>query len=99
MHGGSCSSPTVSGLSRRRNRLLVEIGRTLKPTRSGTGSSAFASSHYAHASGQVLPLIRTLLKLLHHGFQARLRPFPDRLGGGGGAFRSCQRGRAKDGNG
>jgi hypothetical protein len=80
MRGGSCYSPTVSGLSGRRNRLLVEIGRTLKPTRSDTGSSAFASSHYAHASGQVLPLIRTLLKLLHHGLQARLRTFPDRLG-------------------
>ncbi len=59
---------------------MVEIGRTFKPTRSGTGSSAFASSHYAHASRQVLPLIRTLLKLLHHGLQARLRTFPDWLG-------------------
>src|SRR5260370_38243070 len=80
MSGVSFSSPHVSGLSRRRNRLLVEIGRIFKPTRSGTGSSVFASSLYAHASGQVLPLIRTLLKRLHHGLQARLRTFPDRLG-------------------
>ncbi|GAC1675781.1 MAG: hypothetical protein PVS3B1_16190 [Ktedonobacteraceae bacterium] len=56
------------------------IGRTLKPTRSGMGSSADASSHYAHASGQRLPLIRALLQSLHHGSQARLRIFPDLLG-------------------
>jgi hypothetical protein len=30
--------------------------------------------------GQVLPLIRALLQLLHHGSQARLRTFPDVLG-------------------
>jgi hypothetical protein len=81
MHGGSCCSPTVSGLSRRRNRLLVEIGRTFQPTRSGTGS--FARSRHAHASGEWLPFIRTLLQILHHGSQARLRTFPDVLGDGG----------------
>src|SRR5262249_7261673 len=80
MHGGSCSSPTVSGLSRRRNRLLVEIGRTFKPTRSGTGSSALASNHYAPASTQMLPFIRTLLQLIHHGEPPRFHTLPDRLG-------------------
>jgi hypothetical protein len=79
----SCYSPTVSGLTRRGNRLLVRIGRTFEPTRSGTDSSALASSHYAHASGQFLPLIRTLLEFLHHGSQARLRTFPDVLVDGG----------------
>lgn len=57
------------------------IGRTLKPTRSGTGS--FSRSHQTHASGQNLPLIRTLLQGLHHGLQARLRPCPVRLADGG----------------
>jgi len=56
----------------------VGIGRTFEPTRSGTGS--FARSHEAHASGQDLPFIRTLLEILHHGLQARLRTFPDMLG-------------------
>src|SRR5260221_10062756 len=82
MRGGSCSSPNASGRSRRRNWLLVGIGRTFEPTRSGTGSS-FVRCRQAHASGQVLPLIRTLLKGLHHGSQARLRTFPDVLGDGG----------------
>src|SRR5215471_16797516 len=88
MRGGSCCSPIASGRSRRRNRLLVGIGRTFQPTRSGTGSPSFASSHYAHASRQVLPLIRTLLQFLHHGLQARLRTFPVVLGDrGDGLFR------------
>ena len=56
------------------------IGRTFEPMRSGTGSSAGASSHQAHASGQEMSLIRTLLEILHHGSQARLRTFPDVLG-------------------
>ena len=93
MHGGSCSSPTVSGLSRRRNRLLVEIGRTLKPTRSGTGSS-LVRCRQAHALGQVLPLIRTLLQILHHGSQARLRTCPDLLGDGGDGLLWSQVGKA-----
>ena len=80
MRGGSCSSPTASSRLRRGDRFLVGIGRTFEPTRSGTGSSAGATSHYAHASGQRLPLIRTLLQVLHHGSQARLRTFPDVLG-------------------
>ncbi len=45
MREGSCYSPIVSGRPRRNNRLLVGIGRTFEPTRSGTGSSAGASSH------------------------------------------------------
>jgi hypothetical protein len=66
---------------------LVGIGRTFEPTRSGTGSP-FVRSRQAHASGQVLPFIRTLLKLLHHGSQARFRTFPDVLGDrGDGLFR------------
>src|SRR5260370_1159684 len=78
MRGGSCYSPNASGRSLWMNRLLVGIGRTFKPTYSGTGS--LARSHQAHASGQVLPFIRTLLETLHHGLQARLRTFPDMLG-------------------
>ena len=78
MRGGSCYSPNASGRSLGMNRLLVGIGRIFKPTRSGTGS--FARSHHAHASGQDLPFIRTLLENLHHGSQARLRTFPDMLG-------------------
>ena len=54
------------------------IGRTFEPTRSGTGS--FSRSRQAHASRQVLPLIRTLLKPLDHGSQARLRTFPHLVG-------------------
>ena len=98
MRGGSCSSPTVSSRFRRNNRLLVGIGRTFEPTRSCTGSSAFASSHYAHASGQVLPLIRTLLKLLHHGLQARLRTFPDWLGDRGDRLLRFQVGKPRKPN-
>ncbi len=65
----------------------MEIGRTFEPTRSGTGSS-FARSQQAHALGQVLPLIRALLQILHHGPQARLRTLPDVLGDrGDGLFR------------
>ena len=60
---------------------MVGIGRTFEPTRSGTGS--FARSRHAHALGQGLPLIRTLLQILHHGSQARLRTCPDLLGDGG----------------
>jgi len=56
----------------------VGIGRTFEPTRSGTGSHPIGQQ--AHASGQVLPLIRTLLQSLHHGSQARLRTFPGMLG-------------------
>ena len=74
---------------------MVGIGRTFEPTRSGTGSSAFASSHYAHASGQRLPLIRTLLKSLHHGSQARLRTFPDVLSDGGLCLLGFQVGQQK----
>ena len=74
MRGGSCYSPIVSGRPRRNNRLLVGIGRTFEPTRSGTGS--LARRRQAHASGQFLPLIRTLLQILYHGSQARLRTFP-----------------------
>src|SRR6202140_1834079 len=77
MRGGSCCSPNVSLFSIRKTRLLVGIGSTFEPTRSGTGS--FSRSRQAHASGQFLPLIRTLLQTLHHGSQARLRTFPDRL--------------------
>src|SRR5437660_8122926 len=83
MRGGSCYSPNASGCSvSRDNRLLVGIGRTFEPTRSGTGSS-FVRCRQTHASGQVLPLIRTLLKVLHHGSQARLRTFPHVAGDGG----------------
>src|ERR1700686_3771151 len=77
MRGGSCCSPNVSLFSIRKTRLLVGKGSTFEPTRSGTGS--FARSRHAHASGQFLPLIRTLLQTLHHGSQARLRTCPDRL--------------------
>ena len=81
MRGGSCCSPNVSLFSIRKTRLLVGIGRTFEPTRSGTGS--FARSRHAHALGQGLPLIRALLQILHHGSQARLRTCPDLLGDGG----------------
>jgi hypothetical protein len=80
---------------RRSNRLLMGIGRTFEPTRSGTGSSAGAASHYAHASGQGLPLIRTLLQALHHGSQARLRTFPDVLGDRGVCVPRFQVGQQK----
>src|SRR5215470_7058057 len=74
MRGGSCYSLNASGRSRRRNRLLVGIGRTFKPTRSGTGS--FAGSQQAHALGEWFPFIRALLQALHHGSQARLHAHP-----------------------
>ena len=92
MRGGSCCSPTVSLFSIRKTRLLVGIGRTFEPTRSGTGS--FARSRHAHALGQGLPLIRALLKLLHHGSQARLRTCPDLLGDGGDGLLWSQVGKA-----
>jgi len=49
---------------------LCGFVRTFGPTRSGTGK--------AHASGQGLPLIRTLDDSLMCGPQARLRTFPVR---------------------
>ena len=81
MRGGSCCSPNVSLFSIRKTRLLVGIGRTFEPTHSGTGS--FPRSQQAHALGQGLPLIRTLMQIFHHGSQARLRTCPDLLGDGG----------------
>ena len=81
MRGGSCSSLNASSWHRYVNRLLLRIGRTFEPTRSGTGSST--RSHYAHASGQALPFIRTLLQPLHYGSQARFRTLPDVLGNRG----------------
>ena len=70
------------------------ISRTFKPTRSGTGS--FARSQQAHASGQSLPLIRTLLQPLHHGSQARFRTFPDVLGDRGDRLFRFQVGQQED---
>lgn len=61
---------------------MLSVDRTFQPTRSGTGS--FSRSHQPHASGQGLPVIRTLLQTLDHGLQARLRTFPDGLGDRGG---------------
>ena len=72
----------ASSLPLRRDRLLLSVDRTFQPTRSGTGS--FSRSHQPHASGQGLPLIRTLLQTLDHGLQARLRTFPVGLGDRGG---------------
>src|SRR5205085_957051 len=48
--------------------LLCRFASTFGPTRSGTGMT--------HASGQALPLIRTLLDTLVCEPQARLRTFP-----------------------
>ena len=92
MRGGSCCSPNVSLFSIRKTRLLVGIGKTFEPTRSGTGS--FARSRHAHALGQGLPLIRALLQTLHHSSQARLRTCPDRLGDGGDGLLWSQVGKA-----
>src|SRR6266567_2196500 len=60
------------------DKLLLRIGRTFEPTRSGTGS--FPRSQHTHASGQGLPVIRTLSQPLDHGSQARLRTFPHMAG-------------------
>src|SRR5579883_1716821 len=102
MRGGSSCSLNIScrflvRLTQRTNRLLLRIGRTLKPTCSGTGSSALASSYYAHALGQVLPRIRPLLKALHHGSQARFRTLPDRLGDAGLIFSRIKIGQQEGG--
>src|SRR5215469_11813684 len=90
---GSSSSPNASLLTWWKTRLLVEIGRTFEPTRSGTGG--FARSRQAHASGEVLPFIRTLLQTLHHGSQARLRTCPGVLGDRGLCLLRFQIGQQK----
>jgi len=70
---------------------LVGIGRTFKPTRSGTGS--FAGSQQAHALGEWFPFIRALLQALHHGEPPRLRTFPHMAGDGGDSLLRFQVGK------
>src|SRR5947209_3346502 len=60
------------------DKLLSVRSKTFEPTRSGTSQT--------HASGQRLPLIRTLLKDLHRGPQAQFRTFPFVMGDRGDGF-------------
>src|SRR2546421_2046908 len=66
------------------DQLLSRLSRTLRQTRSGAGD--------AHASGQPLPLFRTLSESLHRCPQARLRTFPLVVGAGGDAVWRVEKG-------
>ena len=56
----------------REARLLLDVDKTFRQTRSGTGNT--------HALGQVLPRIRALDDNLYRCPQARLRTLPEILG-------------------